>query len=30
MLLIRRIEITNFVCFDHIEIEPSSEAVRSP
>ena len=23
MLLIRRIEITNFVCFDHIEIEPS-------
>ena len=24
MLLIRRIEITNFVCFDHIEIEPST------
>ena len=23
MLLIRRIEITNFACFDHIEIEPS-------
>ena len=23
MLLIRRIEITNFVCFEHIEIEPS-------
>ena len=25
MLLIRRIEITNFVCFDHIEIEPSTK-----
>ena len=24
MLLIRRIEITNFVCFDRIEIEPST------
>ena len=24
MLLIRRIEITNFVCFDHIAIEPST------
>ena len=24
MLLIRRIEITNFVCFEHIEIEPST------
>ena len=24
MLRIRRIEITNFVCFDHIEIEPST------
>ena len=24
MLLIRRIEITNFVCFDHFEIEPST------
>ena len=24
MLLIRRVEITNFVCFDHIEIEPST------
>ena len=24
MLLIQRIEITNFVCFDHIEIEPST------
>ena len=24
MLLIRRLEITNFVCFDHIEIEPST------
>ena len=24
MLLIRRIEITNFVCFDQIEIEPST------
>ena len=24
MLLIRRIEITNFVCFDHIEILPST------
>ena len=23
MLLLRRIEITNFACFDHIEIEPS-------
>ena len=24
MLLIRRVEISNFVCFDHIEIEPST------
>ena len=28
MLLIRRIEITNFVCFDHIEIEPSRSSEK--
>lgn len=28
MLLIRRIEITNFVCFDHIEIEPSTSGEK--
>ena len=28
MLLIRRIEITNFVCFDHIEIEPSRNSEK--
>ena len=28
MLLIRRIEITNFVCFEHIEIEPSTSRER--
>ena len=28
MLLIRRIEITNFVCFDRIEIEPSTNRER--
>ena len=28
MLLIRRIEITNFVCFDRIEIEPSTSRER--
>ncbi|MYK82915.1 MAG: AAA family ATPase [Gammaproteobacteria bacterium] len=28
MLLIRRIEITNFACFDHIEISPSANPAR--
>ena len=28
MLLVRRIEITNFVCFDHIEIMPSTNRKR--
>lgn len=28
MLLVRRIEITNFVCFDHIEITPSTNRKR--
>ena len=28
MLLIRRIEITNFVCFDRIEIEPSTNSEK--
>ena len=28
MLLIRRIEITNFVCFEHIEIEPSTSRAK--
>ena len=28
MLLIRRIEITNFACFDHIEITPATSAER--
>ena len=29
MLLIRRIEIRNFVCFDHIEIRPSTSREKS-
>ena len=28
MLLIRRIEITNFACFDHVEITPSASNTR--
>ena len=28
MMLVRRIEITNFVCFDHIEISPSTSRER--